>query len=133
MALYINLHTEKLTNVIIWEMHGFSHKFPQYRKMQPMVWGKSEKLIFILFPWYGFFCSIRFASYGILYYMGNTWVSPSISHSPGKCNKTHRMGWTWEIGTHTFPIVCVIFSHMIPIQWDTSSNGKCMDFPINFP
>ena len=37
--------------------------------------------------------------------MGNAWVSPSISHSTGKCNKTHRMRWTWETGTHTFPIV----------------------------
>ena len=36
--------------------------------------------------------------------MGNAWVYPSISHSTGKCNKTHCMGRTWEIGTHTLPI-----------------------------
>ena len=27
----------------------------------------------------------------------------------GKCNKTHVMGRTWEIGTHTFPIAWVFF------------------------
>ena len=28
------------------------------------------------------------ASYGILHHMGNAWVSPSVSHRLGKCNKT---------------------------------------------
>ena len=43
---------EKLTDVIIWEMHGFPHKFPTVREnaTKPMVWGKSGKLILILFP-----------------------------------------------------------------------------------
>ena len=30
------------------------------------------------------------------------------------------MGWTWEIGTHTFPIVWVISVHTISIIWYTS-------------
>ena len=29
---------------------------------------------------------------GILHHMGNTWVSPPISHSTEKSNKTHRIG-----------------------------------------
>ena len=46
-------HRKKLTNIIRWEMHGFSHQFL----------------------------------------------------STEKCNKTHRMDRTWEIGTYIFPIV----------------------------
>ena len=65
--------------------------------------------------------------------MGNAWAFPSISYSTEKCSKTHRMGKTWEIGNHTFPIVWVLFFHLIPILWYTSSYGKCMGFPINFP
>ena len=65
--------------------------------------------------------------------MGNAWVSPWISHSTRKCNKTHDMGKVWETDTHTFPMVWVLFSHRIPILWYTSSYGKCMVFPMNFP
>ena len=65
--------------------------------------------------------------------MGNAWVSPLISHSTGKCNKTHCTRRNWEIGTHTFPIVWVLFSYSISILWYTSSYGKCMGFLINFP
>ena len=90
----------------IWEMYEFPHKFPMVREnaTKPMVSGNSGKLILILVPWYGRFFPIRFPSYGILHHMGNAWVSPSISHSMRKCNKTLPMRWTWEIGTHTFPI-----------------------------
>ena len=66
------------------------------------------------FPIVWVFFPIRFPSYGILHHMRNAWGSPSISHSTGKCNKTHGMGWTWEIGTHTFPIVWVIFPIRFP-------------------
>ena len=94
-------HRKKLTNVIIWGTHEFSHQFPTVMEnvTKPIVWRKSGKLIFILFP-----------SYGIFHHMGNAWVSTSISHSTGKCNKTHRMCRAWEIGTHTFLIVRVFFS-----------------------
>ena len=36
----------------IWEMHGFPHKFPAIweNATKPMAWGKSGKLILILFP-----------------------------------------------------------------------------------
>ena len=40
----------------------------------------------------------------MLHHMGNAWVSSLISHSTGKCSKTHCMGRTWEVGIHTFPI-----------------------------
>ena len=45
-------HRKKLTNVVIWEMHGFPHKFPTVREnaTKVMVWGKSGKLVLILFP-----------------------------------------------------------------------------------
>ena len=43
--------------------------------------------------------------------MENAYIFPSISHSTGKCNKTHGMEKVWEIDTHTFPIACVLFSH----------------------
>ena len=61
--------------------------------------------------------------------MGNAWVFPSIFHSMGNCNKTHRMGRTWETNNHTFPIVWVAFSHSIPILWYTSSFGNAWVFP----
>ena len=39
------------------EMHGFLHKFPTVREnaAKPMVWGKSGKLILMLFPLGAFF------------------------------------------------------------------------------
>ena len=64
--------------------------------------------------------------------MGNAWVFPSISHSMGKCNKTHHEGETWEIGTHTFPIVWVIFSYSVPILWYTYFMGNAW-FSHQFP
>ena len=33
------------------------------------------------------------------------------------------------VGSHTFPIVFVVFSYLIPILWYTSSLGKQMSFP----
>ena len=46
------VHRKKITNVIIWEMHGFPHKFTTVREnaTKIMVWRKSGKLILILFP-----------------------------------------------------------------------------------
>ena len=42
------------------------------------------------------------------------------------------MGKVWEIDNHTFPIIWVLFSHLILILWYTSAYRKCMVFPINF-
>ena len=37
----------------------------------------------------------------------------------GKSYKTHHMWRIWEMGTHTFPMVWVLFSHNIHILWYT--------------
>ena len=42
-------------------------------------------------------------------YSWNAWIFPSISCSTAKCNKTHGMRKVWQIYTHTFPIVWVLF------------------------
>lgn len=51
--------------------------------------------------------------------MGNAWIFPLISHSTGTSNKSHGMGKVWEINTHIFPIVWVLFSplHFHPIAY----------------
>ena len=77
--------------------------------------------------------SAFFPSYDIPQHIGNAWVSPLISHSTGKCNKTHSMGKVCEIYNHTIPIVWVLFFHLIPILWYTLAYGKCMGFPHKFP
>ena len=45
-------YRKKLTNGIIWEMHGFPHKFPTVweNATKSIVWRKSGKLMLILFP-----------------------------------------------------------------------------------
>ena len=58
--------------------------------------------------------SIRFPSCGIPHHMRNAWVSPSISHSIGKCSEIHWIERAWEIGNHTFPKVWVLFSIRFP-------------------
>ena len=64
-----------------WEMHGFPHQFP-------IAWENAAKSIKLgelgrlvpIFPLkYGYFSSIRFPSYGILYHMKNAWLFPSIA------------------------------------------------------
>ena len=72
-------------------------------------------IVWVLFP-------IRFPRNGMLHHMRNAWVCPSTSHSMGKSNKTHPVGRTWEIGTHTFQNIgdflpsrfpsCVVLHHM---------------------
>ena len=118
----------------MWEIHGFPSKTPQYGKMQQNPWN-GESLgnkYSCFFHSMGAFFSFRLSSYGTRHHMGNAWFFPLISYSTGKCNKTDRMGRTWEIGTHTFPIGWVLSSHYIPILWYTSSYGKCICFLINF-
>lgn len=65
---------------IIWVI-SFSIRFPSY--------AKRHLLVPILSPKHGCFSSIRFQSYVILYHMGNTQFSPSVSDSTGKCSKIH--------------------------------------------
>ena len=131
---FFPLNSHYMVYFIIWEIHGFPSKTPQYGKMQQNPWnGESlgNKYSYF-FHSMGAFFSFRLSSYGIRHHMGNAWFFPLISYSTGKCNKTDRMGRTWEIGTHTFPIGWVLSSHYIPILWYTSSYGKCICFLINF-
>ena len=81
---------KKLTSRIIWEMHGFSHQFPTAweNATKSIVWGKSGKLILILFPWYGCFFLIEW----VLFF-------PLDSHPT-------VLFMTWEVNgfSHQFPI-----------------------------
>ena len=113
-------------------MHGFSHQFPitWENAVKSMKLGELGRLLPIFSPKYRYFSSIRFPSY-VLHDMGNARVSPSISHSMGKCSKIHQTGRAWEIGVHFPPKVWVLFFHQIPILWYTLPYEKCMAFPIN--
>ena len=114
---------------IIWEMHGFPNQFHivQENATKLIVWGEPGKSVLILFPYYGWFFSIRFPFYGILHLMGNACVFSLISHSLRKDSQNHRRAkfseigsrkyptkptarGKQEIGAHTFPIVWVLFS-----------------------
>ena len=108
-----------LVYFIIWEMHGFPLQFLLAREKS----NKTHRMWDNLGNWYSYsFCSmgaffpIRFLSYGILHHLGNAWVSPLISHSIGKCRNIHRIGRAWEIVTHTFPKVWILYFHQITIR-----------------
>ena len=51
-VLFFPFDSHPMVYFSIWEMYGFSHKFALVREntTKPMVWGKSRKLILILFP-----------------------------------------------------------------------------------
>ena len=111
---------------------GFLIRFPQPEKIQQNPSKACDiglytfSIVWVLF-------SIIFPSCSILHHMGMTWVSPSISHSTGKCSKIHWIERGFEVGTHTFHKVQVVLFHQIPILWYTLPHGKCIAFPINFP
>ena len=104
MGTFFPSNYHPMVYLIIWEMHGLPRQFSidWGNATKPNAWGKSGKLVFILFLSYGFFFPISFPSYGILHHMWNAWVSQTISHSMGKCNKTHPVERTWEIANHNF-------------------------------
>ena len=90
---------------------GFLINFSQFGKMQ-----QNPSYGVNLENWYLYFsCPTVWVIFPhtipILWYTSSNgkWVSPSISHTTGKCNKTHRMGRTWATGAHTFPIVSALF------------------------
>ena len=121
------------------ELYGFFHWMVNAweigsweNRTKLIICGESGKWVLILFPWYGCFFPITFTSCGILYNMWNTWVSPSISHSMGKCSKIHWIGRVWEIGTHFFPKVWYFSSIRFPSYGITLPHRKCMAFSINF-
>ena len=76
---------------------------------------------------------MRFPSYGILHHMGNAWASSSISHSTGKCNKTHRRGEPGKLVLILFPY----YGHFSSIRFrfygilHHKGNGKRQPNPSN--
>ena len=112
----------------------FPINFPRYGEMQqnPLHGGS-------LGNWYSYFSHslgvfFPLDSHPMAYFI--RWEMHGFPHQfpkLRKCNKTNRMAKVWEIEDHNFLIVWVLFSHLIPILWHTSSFGKSMDFPINFP
>ena len=104
-----------------WKIHGFSHQISHsIRKVsETHRMGKTWKIGSHTFSIKLVVFSIRFPSCGILDHIWNACVFSSTSHNmgrnlgnwfPGKSYRTHRMWRTWEIGTHTFPRVWVLFS-----------------------
>ena len=77
-----------------WKTHqmGKAWKLVPKKVLQNrIICAEARKLVLILFPWYRCSFLIRFTCFGILY-MLNSWVSPSISHSMGKCSKSIKLG-----------------------------------------
>ena len=96
-----------------WIFPLISHSTGKWNKIYCT--GRIWEIVAHTFPVVWVLLSIRFPSCGILHHMGNAWVSASMSHSIGKCSKINRIGRAWEIGTHTFSKVRVLFFHQIPI------------------
>ena len=116
-------------------MLASSHQYPivMENPAKPIPQKEPGLLIPILSPKYGCSISIRFLLCGILYHMGNARVFPSISHSIGKCSKSHPMGNTWQIDTRSFTKVQELLFPQIPMLWHTSSQEKCILRAINVP
>ena len=106
-------------------------KFVDHNLMFDIVWCDNMIFLYCDYSIYLYFTTQEKINES--HHIGNAWVFPSISHSMGKCNKTHRMGRTWEIGNHTFPIVWMLFSHPIPILWYISSLREMHGFSYQFP
>ena len=94
MGAFFPLNSHPMAYFIIWEMHGFPHQFliVWENATKLIVWGEPEKLVLILFPYYGCSFSIRFPFYGILHHMGNACVFSLISHNMEKDSQTDRKG-----------------------------------------
>ena len=82
------LHRKKLTNLIIWEMHGISHQYPVAweNATKPIVWGRPGKLvIFFFFFHVGFlsrtFTNHRDAGEGGRYFINSSLPLPSASQT----------------------------------------------------
>ena len=93
-----------------------------------MVWGKSGKLTPIELVLFSHQTPILWHTPSFGKCMG----FPSISHSTEKTTKPIVQGEP-ENWYSYFSHGMDAFSHQIPILWYTSSYGKCMGFPINFP
>ena len=115
MGTFFPSNSHPMVYFIIWEMQGFPRQFPinWENGTKSILWKEPGKLVTILFTECEKLSSIRFRSYVILHHMWNEWVFPWISQSMSKCNKTHPMGETWHMDTHTYPKVWLILYHQI--------------------
>ena len=111
MGAFFLSDSHPMVYFIIWEMHEFPHQFLKVweNATKLIVWGEPEKLVLILFPYYGRIFSIRFPFYGILSHMENACVFSLICLNLGKDSQNHRMGKVCEIDSRKYstkPIVC---------------------------
>ena len=107
--------------------HGKSSKIPRKAK----AW---EIGFHTFFHSMSVFFTIRFPSCGILHHMKNAWASPSISHSTGKSNNTHRMrenlGNWYSYFSHSMGAFFPLDSHPMVyfITWEM--HGFLHQFPL---
>ena len=125
-------------------MYVFPHQFciVQENATKPIVWVEPGKLVLLLFPQHGRFFPIRFPFYVILQHVRNTYVfsQPNPANKENLANwfpvisqKTDCMWRTWEIGTHTFPTVWVLFSIRLLSYGVLHHMGNTWVFSSNFP
>ena len=86
-----------------WVFPSISHSMGKCNRTH--LWGESGKLVIIISYSMGTF--FPFDSHPMVYFI--IWEMHGFSHQflivRENATKTHRMGKTWEIGNHTFPIV----------------------------
>ena len=74
---FLPLSSHSMVYFIICKMRGFLHQFPtaweNTAKSIKLI--EPGKLVPIFSPKYGYFSSMRFPSYGIIYHMVNPWLS----------------------------------------------------------
>ena len=82
MGAFFPLDSHSMVYFIICEIHGFPHQFPIAWKnaVTSIELGEPRKLVPIFSLTYGYFSSVRFTFYVIIYHMGNAWFFPSKSN-----------------------------------------------------
>ena len=112
---------------------GFPINFPWSGKMQQNSWYKEN-----LGNWYSHFSHSADAffpsdSHPMVYFI--TWEIHGFSHQfliAWKDSKIYTTRETWDIDTHTFFEVRLLFFYHIPALWYSTSRQKCIGFPIIF-
>ena len=117
MGAFFSSDSQPVVYYSIWEMHGFPHKFPTVweNATKSMVWGKSGKLVLIIFHSMGAFFPSDFQP--MVYY--SIWEMHEFSH---------KFYSIWEIHgfSHKFPAVWENITK--PIVW--GKPGKLILIPF---
>ena len=93
MGCFFPFDSHPMVYFIKSKIHGFPHQFPITWQNAVKSIGRAWEIATHFFSlMYGYFSSIRYPSYRILYHMGNAWLFPSITNSTGKYRKTHPVG-----------------------------------------